>query len=253
MKDNIDIISIYNEVLSGRRKIFPMYTWSPHKGGYDNFKRVFRYIVLEKLKLDREALLQVLDRKFFNHWKIGGGLSTLFEASSFEAVTYAFPEFNIRPWELRNATRDLWLDEKNIFEAFRWLIEEKLQWSKEEFVEGFTINILNENSLGSIIQYDLTIGEIVATSFPEWNISPKEYLEIRYEKTSKFMKGYFGEEENLSKNSGENSNINKLTQQQVISIREKYKQGGETIRSLAKEYDISPTQTARILNNKSWR
>lgn len=55
------------------------------------------------------------------------------------------------------------------------------------------------------------------------------------------------------KQSGEQSTCCKLTSGQVHEIRRRYSTGGITIKQLATEYGISPSQTSRIVHNETWK
>jgi hypothetical protein len=55
------------------------------------------------------------------------------------------------------------------------------------------------------------------------------------------------------KMSGENNPKAKLTIEQVIEIRKKYKLGGTSYRKLAKEYNIDQSTIADIIKEKIWR
>lgn len=52
---------------------------------------------------------------------------------------------------------------------------------------------------------------------------------------------------------GENHHKAKLTEEQVIEIRELYTQKKYTLKVLAKMYDVSFQQIGRIINNKLWK
>jgi hypothetical protein len=52
---------------------------------------------------------------------------------------------------------------------------------------------------------------------------------------------------------GEASAISKLTNAQVMSIRQKYAQGGTSHRKLAREYDVSHQLIAGVVNQERWR
>lgn len=57
----------------------------------------------------------------------------------------------------------------------------------------------------------------------------------------------------LLNNTGENHGKVKLTEIEILEIREKYLTGKYTMRLLAKEYNVSFQQIHRIVNNKQWK
>lgn len=52
---------------------------------------------------------------------------------------------------------------------------------------------------------------------------------------------------------GENSNVSKLTERQVLEIRAKYKPKIYEMKKLAKEYNISFQNVSAIVNRKLWK
>jgi|LakMenE18May11ns_1017448.scaffolds.fasta_scaffold8303408_2 hypothetical protein len=52
--------------------------------------------------------------------------------------------------------------------------------------------------------------------------------------------------------SKENNGNAKLTQEQVLELRDLHKKGGMTERTLASQFGISKTHAHRIINNLSW-
>ncbi len=51
---------------------------------------------------------------------------------------------------------------------------------------------------------------------------------------------------------GEKNGCSKLTEKQIIKIREKYAQGNTTYKKLAKIYNISNVQVGHIIRKKNW-
>lgn len=127
---NKTIIEIYKELLDGERKIFPSGSWNPTKGGYDNFKRVFRYLILEKLNLNREEFIHKrIDWKFATKYRLKGAISILFNDVLADAINYAIPEWELKPWEMNRVTKNFW-NKENAKIAIKWVIDEKLDHKK---------------------------------------------------------------------------------------------------------------------------
>lgn len=171
-KDLTDTIAIYEEALSGKRKRFPKYTWHPLHGGHDNFKKCIRYLVLDKLQIDRDTFLKCLSIKWLQKWHLDKGREYTY-SNLFSMVTNCFPEFDIQPWEL-NVTA--W-DDIHAVDVFRWLISTKLRWNREQIVMNFSGNTLREHNLYKIYYAydDIRIFDILLKAYPEYHFGKEEF------------------------------------------------------------------------------
>lgn len=182
----IDIVSIYKGILEGKRIRFPKGTWNTDDGGYDNFRRCFRYLVFS-LEMQRHQLLDI-DDGFFQKYKLISALFYLFDYSPYAAINFAFPELELKPWEMNKQPPRHWLTSETAISSVRWLINDKLKWTKEDVLKSFKNDILRKNGLSSVHSYfqrevegDTALGTIMIC-FPEYNLSDAEketYLESR--------------------------------------------------------------------------
>lgn len=234
---NKNIIAIYESILSGERKQFPHHTWSTDKDGYHTFKKLFRYLVLDKLQLTREQTLEVLERKFIKKWKLDGGANILFDNSSLKALQYAFPEWEVKPWDAAlTFKRDFWRTEQHRIDAVRSIVLDERQWNREEALKHLGIRFLQENKIGALTQYYASVSELFIKAFPEWHFTEELLRKNRYHKIS-----------------GEKSNINRLSTNEVIAMKNDYQTGNYSQSALSQKYGISKTQTNRILRGISWK
>jgi len=139
------ITDVYEELLDGRRKKFPDGTWNHREEAI----RVIKYLIEEKLKWSREDVCKYLSVDVFTKYKLRGLLNKCFNDSPYKALEATYPGV-YKGWELQNAPIGFW-NKENAVQAMKWLIEEKLKWSREEVCSRFNIKVLNENGLGSMV------------------------------------------------------------------------------------------------------
>jgi hypothetical protein len=80
---------------------------------------------------------------------------------------------------------NVWTDDK-VIEAVKWLIEEKLKWSKEEVCKNLTAETFYDNDLGGLLSKACGNSPIVALSKAYPCVYKKEDLE-RGEKRKKSL------------------------------------------------------------------
>lgn len=139
-------------------------------------KLATRWLILEKHKMTREKVKELLTYDFFEENGLGGMLATLYHDSPFEALNAAFPD-EYMPWELLSCPQDFW-NEKTVIQAIRWLILVKLKWSRKEVCEKYSDKVLEKNDLGGM-PYHLFGGTVykgLALAFPDeeymaWELS----------------------------------------------------------------------------------
>lgn len=170
-----DTIDLYEQLLAGKRQRFPRGTWNPLKGGHDNYRKVIRYLVLDKLKLDREFLTDSLTYEWLDKYGLRKGLEYTF-VDLYSLVENCFQEFQIQPWELHyNPKRQ----QTNPVEIIRWLISEKLGWNREDIVYKFSGNTLREHGLYKIYSTatggKVRIFELLDEAFPEYHFDLAEF------------------------------------------------------------------------------
>jgi len=157
----VDIIEMYEKVLNGSLKKFPYGTWNDK----ENVIRVTRHMIETKLKWSHQEVCQNLSAKVFRDNKLSGLLSTVYDDSPYEALEAAYPGEYHR-WELKVVPKGSWTQENGV-KATRWLIEEKLKWSREEVCANLDIYTFIDNNLDTMLNYC-------------FSYSPHEALEATY-------------------------------------------------------------------------
>lgn len=106
-------------------------------------------------------------------------------------------------------------------------------------------------SLATEIIQRLVNGELCSEIASDYNISRRSVNDIRLKNTWKHLTNNIIFPNRSSKR-GESNNKSKLTEKDVINIKNKLK-NGETYYSLAEKYNVSPTSIMNINKNKTWK
>ncbi|MDO8339527.1 MAG: hypothetical protein Q7T16_02620 [Candidatus Burarchaeum sp.] len=107
----------------------------------------------------------------FNY--LSGLISNYYNGSVYAAVSDAFPELNILPWELMQTPRGFYESKENRIAAVKWLVEKLGKDPRDITVEDF-----HSNRLGGLLlrNYNDSPYAAVSEAFPELNIHPWEML-----------------------------------------------------------------------------
>lgn len=136
-------IELYRKRLNGEIRFMPRGFWSPVA-----VRHVVRYLLEDYLKYDREQIVKNFSVAFLKQYKLEG-IMKMFNSSPYNILNDVYPgEF--KPWELSNAPVNTWTEETAV-EALKWLIEEKLMWSREEVIKSYSKKTLIDNGLKSIM------------------------------------------------------------------------------------------------------
>ena len=128
-------------------------------------RAAIRFLVERVLKLDD---VTKLNGNGFDSNRLGGLFAIYFNNSPYAAVSFAFPERGIQPWEMERVPTRYW-DSKEHRSAAILRFEQKLGKKPEELIwEDF-----KENSLGSILR-TCTLYELVRDAHPDHDIKQWE-------------------------------------------------------------------------------
>ncbi len=125
-----------------------------------------------------KILVEVLAKKLtdvtqkdFNKNGLGGLLAGRYNSSPYEAVKEAFPELDLKPWEMKITPTGFFDEEKNRFESVKWLVKtvgkKPTDLCRADFKEG---------GLGGLLKnhYNNSPYKAVIEAFPKMNIRPWE-------------------------------------------------------------------------------
>lgn len=142
----------------------------------DNVGEAIRWLIEEKLKWGREDIVNNFSIELLQKHKMESATTNF---SLYAVIELAYPgEF--KPWELKVLARGFWDNTDNVIWAMRWLIEEKLKWTREDICKKYSRNTLGANCLWSLTSkyslYDL-INMTYPNEFKPWelNVVPRGY------------------------------------------------------------------------------
>ncbi|MWV44847.1 DUF4046 domain-containing protein [Paenibacillus sp. HJL G12] len=176
------IVDVYKQLLLGELKRFPPYTWDLEKEAIDNFKKCFRYLIVEHLELSRESLLNILTTSFICKYKLTTPLERYLSSNAYYAVSITFPEWNVYPWELKVVPSGYWESIGNIVDGARTYCTinkitrtDLLKGAKEIGLERFTLAYrrLNKDKNQTDYYYDF-----LRTIYPEYNFRIWEFKRV---------------------------------------------------------------------------
>lgn len=216
----MSIISIYEDVLNGKRIQFPLYTWCTPKESKQSLIYLLRYLVIDKFKWNRKDFCHKFCLKIIKEYKLNTGFLKVYNRNIYPLVTDAFPEWNIKAWEMESSRvpAGFWTEETAI-QATKWLIEERLKWDMDRISKHISNSAFFDNNLGGLIRtLNTNAASLVEISYPEYDWS---YLKER--------QGY------------------KITPNQAKEILELYTEGMSQ-RQIALKYECEPVTVFNIVH-----
>jgi hypothetical protein len=109
----------------------------------------------------------------FENNKLCGLLSDYYNGSIFDIASKAFPEFDIRPWEMKVTPNGFYKHRNNRGDAVKWLVD-KVKKDPRDLTEGDFI----QNRLGGLLSnyFNFSPYGAVSETYPELKIKPWEML-----------------------------------------------------------------------------
>ena len=176
-------IKIYQQVLNRSLEKFPRNFW---KEEYNSSPAIVRYLIEEVLQWDDEDIKTKFGTKIIRQYKLAGMLKYVYYKRLFDMMDDAYPG-KFHPWELQSSPNGFWRDVGNCIDATRWLINEKLKWSKEDIIKHYNVNSFKENGFTGLLKWGWN-GETyraITLSFPEYDLKPWDLLSVRITNLSK--------------------------------------------------------------------
>ncbi|HHP1116800.1 TPA: DUF4046 domain-containing protein [Bacillus thuringiensis] len=162
--DTIRIEDIYQEILDGKRRNFPQYTWSEDIDR-ELAKRITRYLVEVVLNWNTEQIINGWTRDLIVKYKLSGMLGIVYNGNLNQPLHDAYPD-RFKEWQLRVAPIGYWTAE-NSLEALKWTIEVKEKLSDQELMRVYDKSWLRHHKLGTPLKVF-------------WNESPFQMLNALY-------------------------------------------------------------------------
>lgn len=176
-------VKIYRQVLDGTLDRFPRNFW---KEEYKSAPALVRYLIEEVLKWDEEDIKNNFTTFTLEQYKLAGLHKYVYKKNLFNVIDSAYPG-RFKPWEMKFSPRSYWRNLENCINATRWLILEKLEWTKEDIMEKFNNNVFKENGFTGLLKWGWN-GEsynAVALSFYEYDFKPWDLRSIHMTNLSK--------------------------------------------------------------------
>ena len=195
-----NIEQIYQEVLDGKRRRFPPYTWSDDQ---DNIlaKRVIKYLIEKVLKWNKKQIVSNWKEKLIIQYKLGGLLSVKYTGSPYAMINDAYPDY-FKEWEFKMTPLNYWTKPKAL-EALKWTIEEKEKLSDNKLLEVYGIQWLSNHKLNSPcrifwkgIPYSM-INELYPGRFNQWEFKKTRSNWWTKQKALKVLKWLIEEREKM--------------------------------------------------------
>lgn len=220
---NMDAVEVYKLVLDGTLNRFPQGFWDS-KESLDNASKCVRYLIEDVLKWNEEDLLKNMYRKVFVKYKLKGMLTVLFKDVTFEALNNAYPN-KFKPWQFNYVPNGYWENEDNCKKALLWLIDEKLEMTKEDIMEKWSMPLIKEYGLESLVKNKFRRSPYLALNFAKPGIFKPADLKCT-------SKGYWDNEENVKEYLIETFKTRKeLTDDDILNLsyRDMYNNGFSTL------------------------
>jgi hypothetical protein len=136
--------------------------------------KAIKWLIEEKLQWNDEEIKIRLTYKVFESYNLAGMMIQLFNGSPFEAINLAYPN-RFKPWELNMSPLKYWNIE-TAKDAMKWLMNDKLKWSKNEVKNKVNKRFFKDNNLGGMLAivfndspYD-AINTLYPNEFKPWEL-----------------------------------------------------------------------------------
>lgn len=161
-------VQVYDYVVAGRILTFP--------NGYvipENMKEILREVILKRHKLTREQICKKVNYNYLKQFQLGGARRA-FDSNIYELITYCFPEFDIKRWELNKVPNGYWKNVEFKREFMLWVAEkEGINLKSVSDLSRITAKLIQSYG-GSKVIDDITVFEaiklIAETDVREWQV-----------------------------------------------------------------------------------
>lgn len=140
---------VYQMVLNGEIDRFPRYFWSMPEN-YDWASKCTRYLIEKVLKWDRGQICANFCSSILTKYKLMGMSRAVFGVNIFKTLDNAYPN-EFMPWELQKCSKGYFDNEENRIKAVKWLIEDKLKWTREQVCENLSVQTFKDNQLTTLM------------------------------------------------------------------------------------------------------
>lgn len=126
--DDGDYIGMYNRLRKGsfsyNGQIIEVHCFPNGFWNKDVSILLTRYLVLDELKWKRKDICENFTNNFLNKNYLRG-VTKIFNARTSEIVKECFPEFDIKPWELKCCPNGFWKSKKHCKQVTQWIAKKE--------------------------------------------------------------------------------------------------------------------------------
>lgn len=148
----VNAVEVYKKVLNGDIKGFPFGFWTS-KDVMNNCAKITRYLIEEELEWTDEDIKLSLSPEVFEDMMLSKMLTYIFKGNFYDAILNAFPEKNLKPWEMKYTCKGFWKNDDYVEQTLNWLFFEKLKWDTEDIVSKVSKSTFENSNLSSLYHY----------------------------------------------------------------------------------------------------
>ncbi len=166
---NLSMVEVYDHLVAGTILKFP--------NGYinkQNMKELLREVILNRHKLSREDICNKLSYEYLKKHNLGGSRKA-FDSNMYKLISYCFPEFQIKQWELRKVSDGFWEDENNRKEFMEWVCEkENINVDSLEDLKRIDARMIQKHGGSKALRYGGGLYNLITliaeTEVKEWQV-----------------------------------------------------------------------------------
>lgn len=130
-------------------------------------KEATKWLLGEKLHYTEEDIKTRVNTNTFRDNGLSGMVSVLFDYSTYKCLDNAYPN-KFKEWELSTVPKNFW-NKETARDATKWLLEEKLKYSKEDIKTKINTNTFINNGLSGILRvlFKGSVKECLKNAYPE--------------------------------------------------------------------------------------
>jgi len=167
---NLSEVEVFKLVLAGKISRFPKFFWEDEEAKIYS-PLIVRYLIENILNWDNDDILQKLRKQTFYDNKLGGMIVIIYDSSPYKAINSAYPEREYKPFDFCNAPNNYWqgdIGRSNAIKWTKWLIEEKLKWSKTDIREKINHKVFVDNNLHGMLKkaFNTSLWECIEATYP---------------------------------------------------------------------------------------
>lgn len=110
----------------------------------ENLGKIARYVINEIIGFKKRTEILQFSQKHMNQYKIGFSKTPFVLNSPHKLLTFAFPELNIKPWELQHSGNKVWRIKEIFLEAVKYYYESLNETEKSNLDLSFSEPYLSD-------------------------------------------------------------------------------------------------------------